>query len=62
MHENRGPSQSLDDLIDQDISSYEYFQSLSDDMKRDLFEFDPITFEDMQAFVARRRTMDGWAY
>lgn len=63
MNENNGrPAQNLDDLIDQDISSYEYFQSLSENAKRELRNYDPTTFEEMMAFVATMRGNNGAAF
>ena len=42
----------LTDLLDQDISSYEYFNSLSEEMRRKIEHEDPTSFEEMQKIVA----------
>lgn len=41
----------LSDLIDQDLTSFEYFNTLSTDMKANLMNSDVTTFEEMQKFV-----------
>ena len=47
------PAQSLEDLISEDITSYEYFNSLPEEVKKSARREDPVTFEALQAFVAR---------
>lgn len=42
----------LTDLLDQDLTSYEYFNSLSNDMKAQLMHCDIRSFEEMQNYVA----------
>lgn len=42
----------LTDLLDQDLSSYEYFNSLSNEMKSQLMSSDVRSFEEMQNYVA----------
>ena len=42
----------LTDLLDQDISSYEYFCSLSEEMKTKVEQEDPTSFEEMQKIVS----------
>ena len=43
----------LTDLLDQDLTAYEYFQGLSPDLKRALSEQkqDIVTFDELQATV-----------
>ena len=39
----------LTDLLDQDLSAYEYYQSLSPEIKRDLQEKEISTFGELQS-------------
>lgn len=43
----------LSDLIDQDLSSYEYYQSLPESTRRKVAEADVCSFEEMQALVLK---------
>lgn len=45
----------LADLLEQDLSSYEYFHSLSSDVRRALEEEDVRSFAQMQDTVRRHR-------
>ena len=40
---------SLPDLLNKDLSSYEYFASLSDDIKRELETMDIRSFSELQS-------------
>lgn len=42
----------LSDLLDQDLSSYEYFQALPSDIKRKVMECDFRSLEEMQEYVS----------
>lgn len=42
----------LTDLLDQDLSSYEYFYSLSEETRRKIEKEDPTSFEEMQKIAA----------
>lgn len=44
---------SITDLLDQDLSSYEYFQTLSADVKRSVMERDVRSFEELQDLAGR---------
>ena len=48
----------LTDLLDQDLTGYEYFQTLSPEIQAKLFERDIASFDEMQAFV-RQAEQDG---
>ena len=48
----------LSDLLDQDISSYEYFQSLPSDVKSRVMQSDVRSFTELQDYVARLRKKD----
>lgn len=56
--ENLTTAIGLQALLEQDMSSYEYFNSLSDDLKRQIEERDFCSFGEMQNFV-RSRTQHG---
>ena len=45
----------LSDLLDQDLSSYEFFHSLPEDMQRKIEDSDVRSFDQMQSFVAKLR-------
>lgn len=45
----------LSDLLDQDLSSYEYFHSLSDDLQKEIEKRDFCSFADMQHYVAEAK-------
>lgn len=45
----------LTDLLDQDLSSYEYFHSLPEELKKKLERRDVSTFAEMQEFVEAER-------
>ena len=45
-------SMGLSDLLDQDLSSYEYFYSLPDDIKHKIVRKDINSFEEMQDYVS----------
>lgn len=47
----------LSDLLDQDISSYEYFHSLPREIQKKIEERDISTFTDMQEYVAKMKDM-----
>lgn len=49
--ENLTASIGLQALLEQDMSSYEYFNSLSDDLKHQIEERDFCSFGEMQSFV-----------
>lgn len=42
----------LSDLLDQDLTSYEYYQTLPEDIRRRIKERDVASFQDMQEAVA----------
>lgn len=44
----------LQALLEQDITSYEFFNALSDDLKRQIEEKDISSFEEMQRFVNQK--------
>lgn len=48
---------NLEALIEEDLSSYEYYVSLSPEMKRKLESADIHSLEDLQATVARLSSM-----
>ncbi len=41
----------ISDLLDQDISSYEYFHSLPADIQQKIIQKDVMSFEEMQSYV-----------
>ncbi len=45
----------LSDLLDQDLSSYEYFHSLPEDLQREIEASDVRSFDQMQTFVSKRK-------
>ncbi|RPF42191.1 hypothetical protein EDD70_2530 [Hydrogenoanaerobacterium saccharovorans] len=45
----------LSDLLDQDLSSYEYFYSLPSDIQNKIKRSDVRSFEEMQEYVAKLR-------
>lgn len=45
----------LSDLLDQDISSYEFFHSLPEPIQRKIEALDIGSFEEMQAFAYEHR-------
>lgn len=45
----------LTDLLDQDISSFEYFQSLSGKQRKRLMDMDIRSFDELQEAVKRLR-------
>lgn len=45
----------LSDLLDQDLSSYEYFHSLPKELQDKIIMKDITSFEEMQAYVAEQR-------
>lgn len=48
----------LTDLLDQDVSSYEYFQSLSGKQRKILMGMDVRSFDELQEAVKRLREQD----
>ena len=44
---------SLADLLDHDLSSYEYYNSLPEDIRRKIAEKDIGSFQEMQSYVAQ---------
>ena len=44
---------SLADLLDNDLSSYEYYNSLPEDIRRKIAEKDIGSFQEMQTYVAQ---------
>ena len=48
----KGEHLCLSDLLDQDLSSYEYFQTLPPDIKRKVMECDFRSLEEMQEYVS----------
>lgn len=42
----------LTELLDRDISSYEYFYSLSEEMRKKIEKEDPVSFEELQRIAA----------
>lgn len=44
---------SLADLLDNDLSSYEYYNSLPEDIRRKIAEKDIGSFQEMQSYVAQ---------
>lgn len=49
----------LTDLIDQDLSAYEYYQSLSGKIQAQLADCEIATLDELQAAVARIRKREG---
>ena len=50
----------LSDLLDQNLSAYEYFQTLSPEVQSQLQQDDGVTtFEELQVKAARYREMQG---
>lgn len=45
----------LSDLLDQDLTSYEYFYSLPDDLQKEIKKLDPRSFQQMQEFAEKLR-------
>ncbi len=45
----------LSDLLDQDLSSYEYFHSLPADIQQKIEASDVRSFDEMQSYVAKLR-------
>lgn len=45
----------LSDLLDADLSSYEFYCSLSEDLKKKIEQEDARTFEEMQSIVDMER-------
>ena len=45
----------LSDLLDQDLSSYEYFHSLTKELQDKIIMKDITSFEDMQEYVSQQR-------
>jgi len=45
----------LTDLLDQDLSAYEYFQTLSSETQRKLLTQDITTFQQLQSAVSAAR-------
>ncbi len=45
----------LSDLLDQDLSSYEYFHSLPKELQDKIIMKDITSFEEMQAYVSQQR-------
>ncbi len=52
-------SLGLSDLLDQDISSYEYFYSLPEDFRRKIQQRDIGSFAEMQSYVEELRSLRG---
>lgn len=52
-------SMGLSDLLDQDLSSYEYFYSLPDDIRHKIVRKDINSFKEMQDYVFNLRN-DGF--
>ncbi len=48
----KGEHLCLSDLLDQDLSSYEYFQALPSDIKRKVMECDFRSLSEMQEYVS----------
>ena len=48
----------LSALLEQDISSFEYFNTLSDDVKKKIEAKDIGSFDEMQEYVARLKEMN----
>ena len=49
------PFLCLSDLLDQDLSSYEYFHSLPKELQNKIIMKDITSFEEMQAYVSQQR-------
>ena len=47
---------SLQALLEQDISSYEYYNTLSDDLKKRIEKEDIGSFEEIQKFVEKHKS------
>ncbi len=45
----------LSDLLDQNVSCYEYFYSLPEDLRRKIEKQDIASFEEMQEYVEEQR-------
>ncbi|HHV32500.1 hypothetical protein [Caproiciproducens sp. LBM24188] len=43
----------LSDLLDQDLTSYEYFHSLPEEIQRKVEDSDVRSFDELQSFVAQ---------
>lgn len=43
----------LSDMLDQDLTSYEYYHSLPEDIQRRIQDSDVRSFDEMQSFVAQ---------
>lgn len=50
-------SLGLSDLLDQDISSYEYFYSLPEDLRHKIQQQDIGSFAEMQSYVEQLRSL-----
>lgn len=51
----RNSELGLDALLEKDLSSFEFYNTLSDKMKRKIQARDIGSFEEMQTYVARMR-------
>lgn len=49
----------LSDLLDQDLTSYEYFHSLPEDIQHKAAESDVRSFDELQSFVEQLKQEDG---
>lgn len=54
MHKTRPEYVGLSELLDQDISSYEYFYSLPEELQDKIIEHDIASFDDMIDYVAEQ--------
>ncbi len=55
MYDSSFQKLGLSDLLDQDLTSYEYFHALPRALQQEIERRDLGSFEDMQAFVAEHR-------
>lgn len=53
------PFSSLSELLDQDMTSYEYFHSLPPEMQKDIREQDLASFNELKDYVERHRGFGG---
>ena len=58
MHGTMPEYVGLSELLDQDISSYEYFYSLPEDLQNKIIERDIASFDDMVDYVSEHKQYD----
>ncbi|MCI8554473.1 MAG: hypothetical protein HFJ80_05955 [Clostridiales bacterium] len=56
MNDDHSYRLGLSDLLDQDLSSYEYYHSLSKEMQKQIADKDISSLEEMQEYVAHLRS------